>query len=79
MKKVYSGPEWVQKEATKKKGWFTFDKQDELCLQMAFKLYLQYDEADQTPELFDELIDEATGLITVFYNAKYNPMTRRTD
>lgn len=81
MKKVYDKPkEWVSDtiyQEGKHRGWFTWDKQDELCLQMAFHLYVQYDEDEQTPELFEELIMETTELLSVFYKVKYNPLTRK--
>ena len=66
------------KNKTVKPGWFTFDKQDEICLDVALKLYSEYTQENRTEEVFDKCIDEATKLLTVFYNAKYNPKTRRT-
>lgn len=78
MKTTYSGAEWVHKTSTAKRGWFTRDTQDQLCFHMAFQLYLQYDEEDQTPETFDKLIDEAQSLVDTFYSARYNPETRRS-
>lgn len=78
MKKIYKPKEWVEKEIKhSKEGWFTWSRQDQLCLDMAFQLYRDYDEEYQTKEGFEDCIQHATELLTVFYNYKYNPKTRR--
>ena len=78
MKKVYDPTEWVEDKVKDEEGWwFTNFKQDQFMLMMAFQLYQQYDEDEQTPELFDELLDECAGLLRTFYNHRYNPATRK--
>lgn len=79
MKKTMTSKEFIEKiqedpttvDATK---WFSFDRQDQMMFNVALELYI--DKEYNTQDQFWSCLDEAKGLLRVFYNHRYNPHTR---
>ena len=63
-------------EASKKEFYYINDEwRNKKLLDIALELY--YREEDPNKDTFDSCIDEAVALMNIFYDARYNPETRR--
>ena len=73
MKRVYKPGEWVREKVDENK-WFTFQKQDQLMLHMAFEIYMESE--TRSDNTFKSALEEAKHLLRLFYDDRYNPDTR---
>ena len=73
MKTIYAPDEWVRHKVEENR-WFTFERQDQLMLHMAFEIYMETE--DRSTKTFKDALDEAKHLLRLFYNDRYNPQTR---
>ena len=73
MKRTFAPDEWVRHKVEENR-WFTFDRQDQLMLHMAFEIYMEAEK--RSDETFQDAIAESKNLLRLFYNDRYNPATR---
>ena len=73
MKKTYRPEEWVR-EKVEQEHWYTFAKQDQLMLHMAFEIYMEAE--NRSDNTFKSALEEAKHLLRLFYDDRYNPETR---
>ena len=73
MKTIYAPDEWVRHKVEENR-WFTFERQDQLMLHMAFEIYMEAN--TRTEKKFTQALGEAKQLLRLFYNDRYNPATR---
>ena len=75
MKITYDSPTEFVDSVKKKEKWFTFERQDQLILELGFQLYLEYEPDDRNGTKFWDCLEEARELLKVYFNHRYSQET----